>query len=211
VQATDGRLSDARNPLPHTHTEYAAAVHDFSQHTGQLHVKRSGKTSLPDGFNAVADINIPLVIENPEGAAASFRGASVHAAEGTASYHVSQTGSALQATSRDQAAATLVSANAYALRLPRSAMGVKSSDKATCEGHVLVEGSVSVQGSPCVVVSLPRASNEAFVEGDLLTIENGVAAKLRQDAQVCVGVFTRAGGLFLKCRMPQCAPLCRAL
>ncbi len=204
VQATDGRLSDARNPLPHTHTEYAAAVHDFSQHTGQLHVKRSGKTSLPDGFNAVADINIPLVIENPEGAAASFRGASVHAAEGTASYHVSQTGSALQATSRDQAAATLVSANAYALRLPRSAMGVKSSDKAIhAEGHVLVEGSVSVQGSPCVVVSLPRASNEAFVEGDLLTIENGVAAKLRQDAQVCVGVFTRAGGLSLE--MPNAA------
>jgi len=199
VQSTDQRLNDARNPLPHVHSEYAPVVHDFAQHTGNLHLKRSGKTSLPDGFSSVSDMNIPLVIENAEGAAASFRGASVHAAEGTASYHVSQTGSALQATSRDQAAATLVSANAYALKLPRSAMGVKSSEKAMhAEGHVLVEGSVSIQGSPCVVVSLPRASNEAFVEGDLLTIENGVAAKLRQDAQVCVGVFTRAGGLSLE-------------
>lgn len=199
VQATDSRLTDARRPLAHAHEEYAKTIHEFSQHTGNLQVKRSGKTALPEGFNAIADNNIPLVIENAEGVAASFNGGSVHAAETTASYHVSQTDSAIQAASRDKAAATLVSANAYALHLPRSALGVKSSEKALhAEGRVLVEGAVTIQGAQSVVVSLPRASNEAFVEGDLLTIENGVAAKMRQDAQVCVGVFTRTAGLSLE-------------
>ncbi len=199
VQATDSRLTDARKALPHTHDEYAKTVHEFSQHTGNLHIRRSGTTAAPEGFNDIADMNIPLVSENTEGVAASFRGGSVHAAETTASYHVSQTGSAIQAASRDKAAATLVSANAYALHLPRSALGVKSSEKALhAEGRVLVEGAVTIQGAQSVVVSLPKASNEAFVEGDLLTIENGVAAKLRQDAQVCVGVYTRAPGLALE-------------
>ena len=198
VQANDVRLSDARSPLPHVHGEYAAASHEFSHHTGNIILKRSGKTALPDGFASIADINMPLVIENTEGVAASFSGGSVHSAEVTASYHVSRSGSAIQATSRDQAAATLVSANAYALRLPRSAMGVKSSEKAIhADGHVLVEGSVTIQGSPSVVVSLPRASNESFVEGDLITIENGVAAKQRQESQPCVGVYTRNGALQL--------------
>lgn len=198
VQANDARLSDARNPLPHTHQEYAAISHEYSQHTGNILLKRSGKTATPDGFAAIADINVPLVIENTEGVAASFSGGSVHSAEATASFHVSRSGPAIQATSRDQAAATLVSASTYALHLPRSAMGVKASEKAVhAEGHVLVEGSVTIQGSACVVVSLPRASNEAFVEGDLITIENGVATKQRQDSQPCVGVFTRNGGLQL--------------
>lgn len=199
VQATDTRLTDAREAKPHTHSEYARHEHEFNSHSGNLHLRRASKTVQPDAITPSFDTNLPLLVENSEGLAASFTGGVVLSADGTASYHVSKTSPAIQASSRDQSAATLISANAYALHLPRSLPGLKGSEKALhAEGHVQIDGSINLKGGAAVTVALPRASNEAFVDGDLVAIENGVAAKMRNDNQVCVGVVVKSGALQLE-------------
>lgn len=199
VQSTDKRLSDAREPKPHAHNEYARSEHEFNSHSGNIHLKRSAKTVPADAVTPSFDINLPLLVENSEGLAASFTGGVVLSADATASYHMSKTAPAIQASSRDQSAATLISANAYALHLPKSLPGLKGSEKALhAEGHVQIDGSLSMKGGACVTIALPRASNEAFVDGDLIAIENGVAAKMRNENQICVGVVVKSGGLQLE-------------
>ena len=199
VQATDSRLSDARVAKPHTHAEYALVQHEHSAHTGNLVIRHKGRTAVPDGFSAPLDEHAAVVAENTEGLAGIFSGGLVSSAEGIAAYLVSRSATALQAVSRDQAAASLISANSYALHIPRSLGGVKSSDKAIrAEGLVLVEGQLSVKGTPCLAVSLPKAGNEAFVEGDLLTIDNGVVAKMRNTGQPFIGVVARDASLQLE-------------
>lgn len=198
VQATDARLSDAREAKPHQHSEYAPLQHELSSHTGNLLLKRAQKTAQPDSLAAPIDTQIPLIVENSDGLAAGFSGGVVLSAEGTASFHISKTAPAIQASSRDQVAATLISASTYALHLPRSVPGLKGSEKALhAEGAVQVDGQLSVKSSACISVALPKASNEAFVDGDLLTIENGVAAKMRSESQPFVGVAIKAAGIQL--------------
>jgi hypothetical protein len=199
VQSNDVRLSDAREPKTHAHSEYAAVQHEFASHTGNLHIKRSAKTSVPDSLAAPIDLQIPFQIENNEGLAANLSGGTVLSADGTASYHISKTAPAIQASSRDSVAATLISASAYALHLPRSVPGFKGSEKALhAEGQVQVDGQLTLKSSACISVALPRASNEAFVDGDLLTVENGVAAKMRSENQTLIGVAIKAAGLQLE-------------
>ena len=199
VQSTDSRLADAREPKVHTHSEYAKAEHEFNSHSGNLHMRRAAKTVAADAITPSFDINLPLLVENSQGLAASFTGGVVLSADGTASYHVSKTAPAIQASSRDQSAATLISASAYALHLPKSVPGLKGSEKAIhAEGHVQIDGSINLKGGACVTVALPRASNEAFVDGDLVAIENGVAAKMRNESQVCVGIVVKSGGVQLE-------------
>lgn len=199
VQANDARLSDAREPKAHSHSEYAREQHEFAAHTGNLHLKRTTKTAVPDSLSAPVDTRIPFIVENAEGLAANFTGGAVFAAEGAATFHISKTAPAIQASSRDQAAAMLISANAFALHLPRSVPGLKGSEKALhAEGQVLVDGQLSVKNAACISVALPKASNEAFVDGDLLTIENGVAAKMRSESQALVGVAIKAAGVQLE-------------
>lgn len=199
VQATDSRLSDARPPKPHAHPEYAPAQHDFSVHTGNIFLKRAAQTATPDGFSIPLDTHAPIVAENTNGAAAIFSGGLVSGAEGVAAHLVSRSSHALRAVSRDQAAASLVSANNFALHLPKLLGGVKGSEKAIhAEGQVLIEGQLTLKGEACVTVALPKAASEAFVEGDLLTIDNGVAAKLRSDKQAFVGVCIKNAGVQLE-------------
>ena len=199
VQSTDSRLTNAREPKAHSHGEYAKIEHEFNSHSGNLLLRRATKTVQADAVTPSFDMNLPLLVENTEGLAASFTGGVVLAADSTASYHVSKTAPAIQASSRDQSAATLISANAYALHLPKSLPGLKGSEKAIhAEGHVQIDGSINVKGVACVTVALPRASNEAFVDGDLVTIENGVAAKMRNESQVCVGIVVKSGGIQLE-------------
>ncbi len=199
VQSTDSRLSDAREPKAHSHGEYAKHEHELNSHSGNLHLRRAAKTVAADAVTPSFDLNLPLLVENTQGLAASFTGGVVLAADGTASYHVSKTAPAIQASSRDQSAATLISASAYALHLPRSVPGLKGSEKSLhAEGHVQIDGSINLKGGACVTVALPRASNEAFVDGDLVAIENGVAAKMRNESQVCVGVVVKSGGMQLE-------------
>lgn len=199
VQATDSRLSDARTARPHGHSEYALAQHEFNSHTGNIVVQRRARTAVPDGFSVALDLHAPIVAENTEGVAGIFSGGIVSTAEITAAYLVSRSATALQAVSRDQAAASFVSASSFALHIPRSLAGVKGSEKAIrAEGQVLVEGQLSVKGAPCLTVALPKAASEAFVEGDLLTIDNGVAAKLRSDAQPFIGVVARDASVQLE-------------
>ncbi len=199
VQASDSRLSDARPPRPHMHSEYALVQHEYNSHTGNIVIKHSGRTAVPDGFSTPLDLHAPIVAENTQGVAGIFSGGMVSSAEGTAAYLVSRSATALQAVSRDQAAASLVSANNFALHIPRSLGGVKGSEKAIrAEGQVLVEGQVSVKGVPCLTVALPKAASEAFVEGDLLTVDNGVVAKLRNDSQPFIGVVAKEGAVQLE-------------
>jgi hypothetical protein len=196
VQANDTRLADARPPKQHEHAEYALKEHTLNSHTGNLHLKNAAKTVSPEGFAPVNDPHIPILVENSVGLAAGFTGGVVVAADGTAGIFSSKTGAAIQAGSREASAATLISANAYALHLPRSVPGLKGSEKALhAEGHVLVDGQVTLKGAPCLSVALPKASSEAFVDGDLVTIENGVAAKMRSENQVCIGVVMKSAGL----------------
>lgn len=199
VQATDSRLADARIPKPHTHPEYAPHEHELNSHTGNLHLKRSVKTSGPEGLSVPADTNIPLLVENSLGLAANLSGGVAIGAEGTAAYIVSKSAPALQASSRDHAAATLISANAFALHLPRSLPGLKGSEKAIhAEGQAQFDGQVTIKSGACISVALPKASSEAFVDGDLITIENGVASKMRSDSQSFVGVAVKSAGLQLE-------------
>lgn len=199
VQATDVRLSDAREAKPHAHSEYATLQHEFATHTGNLNLKRAQKTAQPDALVAPVDTHIPFTVENSEGLAASLAGGAVFSAEGTASFHISKTAPAIQASSRDQVAATLISASAYALHLPRSVPGLKGSEKALhAEGAVQVDGQLSVKGAACISVALPKASNEAFVDGDLLTIENGVVAKMRSENQPLIGIAMKSAGIQLE-------------
>ena len=199
VQSTDSRLVNAREPKAHTHSEYAKHEHELNSHTGNLHLRRAAKTVAADAVTPSFDINLPLLVENTQGLAASFTGGVVLSADGTASYHVSKTAPAIQASSRDQSAATLISANAYALHLPKSLPGLKGSEKSMhAEGHVQIDGSMNLKGGASVTVALPRASNEAFVDGDLVAIENGVAAKMRNDSQTCVGIVVKSGGIQLE-------------
>jgi hypothetical protein len=199
VQANDSRLSDARPAKPHTHSEYALVNHDYNSHTGNIVIKRAAPTAVPDGFSAPLDINAPIVAENSDGVAAIFSGGIVSSAEKTGAYLVSKAEPALKALSRDQAAASLVSAKDYALHIPRFLAGVKSSEKAIrAEGQVLVEGQVIIKGAPCLTVTLPKASSEAFVEGDLLTIENGVVTKLKNPAQPFIGVVAKDASVQLE-------------
>ncbi len=199
VQATDSRLSDAREAKAHSHDEYAKHQHDFNSHTGNIQLKRANKTAQPDSLAAPVDTQIPFIVENSDGLAASLSGGAVFSADGTASFHISKTAPAIQASSRDQVAATLISANAYALHLPRSIPGLKGSEKALlAEGFVQVDGQLSVKNAACISVALPKASNEAFVDGDLLTIENGVAAKMRSENQAFIGVSIKAAGIQLE-------------
>jgi hypothetical protein len=199
VQATDSRLSDARTPKPHTHSEYALAQHNYSSHTGNIVVRQNASTALPDGFSVPLDVHAPIVAENTEGVAGIFSGGIVASAEGVGAYLVSRSATALQAVSRDQAAASLVSANGFALHVPRSLGGVKGSEKAIrAEGQVLIEGQLNLKGAPCLTVALPKAASEAFVEGDLLTIDNGVVAKLRHDAQPFIGVVAKDASVQLE-------------
>ncbi|HMV34343.1 MAG TPA: discoidin domain-containing protein [Turneriella sp.] len=199
VQANDSRLSDARPAKPHVHSEYALAQHEYNSHTGNIVVKHAARTAVPDGFSTPLDLHAPIVAENTEGVAGIFSGGIVSSAEGTGAYLVSRSATALQAVSRDQAAASLVSANSFALHIPRSLGGVKGSEKAIrAEGQVLVEGQVNVKGAPCLTVALPKAASEAFVEGDLLTIENGVVAKLRNESQPFIGVVAKEASVQLE-------------
>jgi hypothetical protein len=199
VQATDSRLADARAPKAHTHSEYALHEHELNSHTGNLHLKRSNKTAGPEGLSVPADTNIPLLVENAAGLAASLSGGVAMAAEGTAAYVVSKSAPAIQASSRDHAAATLISANTFALHLPRSLPGLKGSEKAIhAEGQAQFDGQVTIKGAACISVALPKASNEAFADGDLIAIENGVASKMRSDAQSFVGVVVKTAGLQLE-------------
>jgi len=199
VQANDTRLSDARSAKPHTHNEYALVQHELNAHTGNLHLRRSAPTAMPDGTEHNADTNTPLVVENSAGLAASFAGGAVFAAEGTASFHLSKTAPAIQARARDHAAAMLISANNFALHLPRAALGFKGSEKSLhAEGAVQVDGVLALRGGAAVSVALPKASNEAFVDGDLITIENGVASKMRSENQAFVGVAAKSAGLQLE-------------
>lgn len=199
VQATDSRLTDARPARPHTHSEYALAQHEYSSHTGNIVVKHSARTAVPDGFSTPLDVHAPIVAENSEGVAAIFSGGIVSSAEGAGAYFVSRSATAIQAVSRDQAAASLISANSFALHVPRSLGGVKGSEKAIrAEGQVLIEGQLNVKGTPCLTVALPKAASEAFVEGDLLTIDNGVVAKLRNDAQPFIGVVAKDAAIQLE-------------
>lgn len=199
VQATDSRLSDARPPKPHAHPEYALAQHDFNVHTGNILLKRATPTAVPDGFSVSLDTNAPIAVENSNGVAGIFSGGLIAHAEGVSAYLVSRYASALQAVSRDKAAASLASASDYALHLPKSLGGVTSSGKALhAEGQVLLEGQLNVKGQACITIALPKAASESFVEGDLLTIDNGVAAKMRNDSQPFVGVLTKNAGVQLE-------------
>jgi hypothetical protein len=199
VQATDSRLADARAPKAHSHSEYALHEHELNSHTGNLHLKRSAKTAAPEGFSVPADSNIPLLVENSAGMAASLSGGVAMAAEATAAYMVSKSAPAIQASSRDYAAATLISANAFALHLPKSLPGLKGSEKAIhAEGQVQLDGQVTIKSGACVSIALPKASSEAFVDGDLITIENGVASKMRSESQPFVGVAVKSAGLQLE-------------
>ncbi|HRP69624.1 MAG TPA: coagulation factor 5/8 type domain protein, partial [Turneriella sp.] len=97
------------------------------------------------------------------------------------------------------AAAVLLSNNAYALHLPRTHLGVRGSEKAIlAEGKVEVDGHIVVKNAGSISVALPKASNEAFVDGDLITIDNGVASKMRQENQPLVGVVSKEAALQLE-------------
>lgn len=199
VQATDSRLSDARPPKPHTHSEYAQVQHDYSSHTGNIVVRQNASTALPDGFSVPLDVHAPIVAENTEGVAGIFSGGIISSAEGVGAYLVSRSASALQAVSRDQAAASLISAKDYALYVPRSLGSVKGSEKAIrAEGQVLIEGQLNIKGAPCITVALPKSASESFVEGDLLTIDNGVVSKLRNDSQPFIGVVAKDASVQLE-------------
>ncbi|GAB4433819.1 MAG: discoidin domain-containing protein [Turneriella sp.] len=199
VQATDSRLYDARPARPHTHSEYALAQHEFSSHTGNVVIKRAAPTAVPNGFSVPLDLHAPIVAENAEGVAGIFSGGIVASAEGIGAYLVSRSATALQAVSREQAAASFVSANSFALHVPRSLGGVKGSEKAIhAEGQVLIEGQLHIKGASCLTVALPKAASEAFVEGDLLTIDNGVVAKLRSDSQPFIGVVAKDASVQLE-------------
>jgi hypothetical protein len=199
VQASDTRLTDARTAKPHTHSEYALVQHDFASHGGNLRIQCSSSVPSPGGIAAPVDTNTPFVVENAQGIAAHMVGGTILAAEGTASYHFGKNGPAIVASSREQPAATLISANAYALHLPKSFQDLKGSDKSLhAEGLVQLDGQVTMRGGACISVALPKASSEAFVDGDLLTVENGVASKMRSENQVLVGVAVKSAGLQLE-------------
>lgn len=199
VQANDSRLSDAREAKPHHHAEYAMHGHELNSHTGNLHIKCANNTPDVNLVSAPIDPKIPLNVENTNGTSAVFSGAVVFSAEGVASTHIAKTAPAIQASSREAAAAVLVSANSFALHVPRSFAGLNGSGLAIrAEGKVEVDGQLLVKNSPCIAVSLPKASNEAFVEGDLVTIENGVAAKMRSENQTFVGVVTKNAAIELE-------------
>lgn len=199
VEATDKRLLDARAPKPHVHEEYALKEHSLSSHSGTLHIQSNTKTALPDGFAVVSDSNAPLDILNTQGVAGVFSGGIIASAEETASYHISRSGNALHAASRDAAAGVFVSATDYAVKIPASTNGVTSSQKALhAQGHVLIEGQVSIKGKGALSVTLSKSSNETFVEGDLLSIENGLVSKMRSVGQYCVGVFVKESAVQLE-------------
>jgi len=199
VEANDSRLSDSRTPKSHTHAEYAAVEHSFSSHSGALRIKRAEKTQQPDAIAFASDAGLPLFVENSEGLSAGFSGGIVVQASATAAHIFSKTGSALQGVTLDGAAATLISGRGYALHLPRQVAGLKGSEKAIlAEGVVDIEGSLNIKGVAAISVALPKVSNEAFVDGDLLAIENGVASKMKNSNQVCVGVAMKNSGLQLE-------------
>ncbi len=63
VQSNDSRLSDARQPLAHTHA-YAPLVHDYSSHTGTIDIRESmqqkfsGIVPPPDGSSVLYGKNM---------------------------------------------------------------------------------------------------------------------------------------------------------
>ncbi|MCX7633606.1 MAG: coagulation factor 5/8 type domain protein, partial [Turneriella sp.] len=100
---------------------------------------------------------------------------------------------------REKAALSALSTHEYALYLPRALDGIKSSGKAIrAEGEVVIDGQLQLKGAACLSIVFARSSGEAFAEGDLVALENGMVAKLRSEQQVCIGVYVKNSALQLQ-------------
>ncbi|MDH5718713.1 MAG: coagulation factor 5/8 type domain protein, partial [Spirochaetia bacterium] len=193
VQSDDPRLEDRRKPLPHEH-DYALKVHDFSSHTGNIHIESDIKTSSISNMKLPNLESMPFGIKNKSGWAGGFYGGLICKNDKEqAIFAVSENNYALEALSKNNGGALFFSENSYAVNIPSTIYNLKSSNKSLiAEGLVTLKGGLEVSGSYSVVVSWHKFSSAVFVEGDLLTInENNEIDKAKNKNDIIIGVYIK--------------------
>lgn len=199
VVANDPRLSDKREPLAHAHTEYAPARHDLNTHQGNLNLKNDATTFHVTAFSVPGLDVVPLSSENTSGLSAAFRGGVVMTAkENPALLAVSEKNLAIEGRGKSTPAALFISESEYAVQLPLQSADIKGSGKSLlAEGEVRLRGGLKVEGRGFLGVEFTRFSNEAFSDGDLLTMDGAAVAKLKSQDRPCIGVFARGSSIEL--------------
>lgn len=199
VEATDPRLSDPRPPLPHEH-DYAAKNHEFSEHTGNLHINRQEKTPDPEFLYFSGYSQLPFSVQNRAGWAGGMEGGFFSIAENRpAIMALCDKQKALLAQSREGEGAVFFSEKNWAIYIPKKlGQALGSSLALFSEGKVLLTDTLLLKKAANICVFFNEFSTDVFSEGDLLTVdEQGKITKMKKPSDLCIGVFTKNPGIIL--------------
>ena len=190
VQANDPRLEDARKPLPHEHN-YASENHTLNSHGGSLNLNLDQETKSDFIYNLVDLKSFPLSVKNRSGLSAGFQGGiTVEGSHGPALDSFSKSNAAVKAKSKNKPGGVFFSEKDFGIYLPSQMDDLIGSSKSIlAEGDCSFRRNLSFESGVSIAIEWHSFSNEIFTVGDLLTVENGLVSKLKNNHQPFVGVY----------------------
>ena len=198
VQSNDPRLENARASLPHQH-DYASKNHILNSHEGALNLTITKKIKNNFKYNLIDLQSFPLSVQNKEGMSAAFQGGVViEGNEEPALHTFSKTNVALKAKSKNKPAGIFFSEKDFSLHLPAKLDELMGSSKSIlAEGDAVFRRNISFENGLFIAISWSIFSDELFVDGDLLTIQDNSICKLKSNHQPFIGVFIKEPPFYL--------------
>ncbi len=199
IQANDPRLDAPRKPLSHKH-DYAPQKHPLNSHEGSLNISLAQENTNRKFSYNLTDLNsFPFSVKNIKGPSAAFQGGVIIEGREEAGIQVfskSHIGSKIK--SKDQPGGVFFSEKNFALHLPTELDELLGSSKSIlAEGDSVFRRNISFEYGLSIAISWSSFSDELFVGGDLLTIQEGFICKLKSNHQPFIGVFTKASSFCL--------------
>ena len=193
IQANDPRLENPREPLSHKH-DYASPKHSFNSHEGSLNINLTQESMNKKFSYNLTDLkSFPFSVKNTKGYSAAFQGGVVIEGREEAGIQIfskSNLGSKIK--SKNKPGGVFFSEKDFALHLPAELDELLGSSKSIlAEGDSVFRRNISFEYGLSIAISWPVFSNELFVDGDLLTIQEGSVCKLKSNHQPFVGIFVK--------------------